>query len=65
MSSALLQILVRVDSKFSNVTSPLQGLGLACLQSRRPAVLLHSRILHRDRDRGCQYTTCLKLTVLS
>src|SRR5262245_36102038 len=33
-----------------------------CNPDRRPAVLLHSRILHRDRDRGCESIGWLRLT---
>src|SRR5262245_5272855 len=35
-----------------------------CNPNRRSAVLLPGRVLHRDRDRGCQ-STWLKLTVLA
>src|SRR5262245_35134716 len=35
-----------------------------CNPDRRPAVRVHSRVLHRDRDRGCEPTAWLKLTIL-
>src|SRR5262245_25390482 len=36
-----------------------------CNPDRCPVVRLHSRILHRDRDRGCKSTAWLKLTALA